>query len=203
LIRCNFTTENYPELTRLTTGLKKIVHSSLEVDFTETLKLKYETKPPKLSSHGDELGLSPLSTDPPGELDVLGHDGDTLGVDGAQVGVLEQPDQVSLAGLLKSSNSGGLEPEIGFEILSDFPHETLEGQLPDEQLGGLLVSSDLPESHSSGPVSVRLLHSSGGGSGLPGSLGGQLLPGSLSSGGLTSGLLGTGHGSNQIESNVL
>jgi len=174
--------------------LKKNVHSSLEVDFTETLKLKYETKPPKLSSHGDELGLSPLSTDPPGELDVLGHDGDTLGVDGAQVGVLEQTDQVSLAGLLKSSNSGRLEPEIGFEILSDFPHQTLEGELPDEQLGGLLVSSDLPESHSSGPVSVRLLHSSGGGSGLPGSLGGQLLPGSFSSGGLTSGLLGTGHG---------
>jgi len=198
LIRCNFTTENYPELTRLTTGLKKIVHSSLEVDFTETLKLKYETKPPKLSSHGeeDELGLSPLSTDPPGELDVLGHDGDTLGVDGAQVGVLEQPDQVSLAGFLKSSNSGRLEPEIGFEILSDFPHQTLEGQLPDEKLSGLLVSSDLSESHSSGPVSVRLLHSSGGGSGLPGSLGGQLLPGSFSSGGFTSGLLGTGHDSN-------
>jgi len=160
----------------------------------ETLKLKYETKPPKLSSHGDELDLSPLSTDPPCELDVLGHDGDTLGVDGAQVGVLEQPDQVGLAGLLESSNSGRLEPEIGFEILSDFPHQTLEGELPDQQLGGLLVSSDLPESHSSGPVSVRLLHSSGGGSGLPGSLGGQLLPGSLTSGGLTSGLLGTGHG---------
>ena len=104
---------------------------------------------------------------------------------------------------LKSSNSGGLEPEIGFEILSDFPHQTLEGELPDQQLGGLLVSSDLPESHSSGPVSVRLLHSSGGWSGLPGSLGGQLLPGSLSSSGLTSGLLGTGHGSNQIESNCL
>jgi len=194
LIRCNFTTENYPELTRLTTGLKKIVHSSLEVDFTETLKLKYETKPPKLSSHGDELGLSPLSTDPPGELDVLGHDGDTLGVDGAQVGVLEQADQVSLAGLLKSSNSGRLEPEIGFEILSDFPHQTLEGQLPDEKLSRLLVSSDLSESHGAGPVSVRLLHSSGGGSGLPGSLGGELLPGSFSSGGFTSGLLGTGHG---------
>jgi len=58
LIRCNFTTENYPELTRLTTGLKKIVHSSLEVDFTETLKLKYETKPPKLSSHGEEDELA-------------------------------------------------------------------------------------------------------------------------------------------------
>jgi len=107
-----------------------------------------------------QLRLGSLSTDPPGQLDVLGHDGDTLGVDSAQVGVLEQPDQVSLTGLLKSSNGGRLEPEIGFEILSDLSHETLEGQLPDEQLGGLLVSSDLPESHSTGPVSVRLLDSS-------------------------------------------
>jgi len=149
------------------------------------------------------LHLGSLSTDPPGQLDVLGHDGDTLGVDGAQVGVLKQPDEVGLTGLLQSSNGGGLESEISFEVLSDFSHETLEGQLPDEQLGGLLVSSDLPESHSSGPVSVRLLHSSGGWSGLPGSLGGELLPGGFSSSGLTSGLLGTGHGSNQIESNVL
>jgi len=108
-----------------------------------------------------ELKLSSLSTDPPGELDVLGHDSHTLGVDGAQVGVLEEPDEVSLTGLLESSDSCRLESEISFEILSDFPHETLEGQLPDEQLGGLLVSSDLSESHSSGPVSVRLLHSSG------------------------------------------
>jgi len=143
-----------------------------------------------------ELKLSSLSTDPPGELDVLGHDSHTLGVDGAQVGVLEEPDEVSLTGLLESSNSCRLESEISFEILSDFPHETLEGQLPDEKLGGLLVSSDLPESHSSWPVSVRLLHSSGGRSRLPGSLGGQLLPRSLSSGRLTSSLLGTGHSSN-------
>ena len=45
--------------------------------------------------------LGPLATDPPGQLDVLGHDGDPLGVDGAQVGVLEQADQVGLAGLLR------------------------------------------------------------------------------------------------------
>ena len=50
------------------------------------------------------------------------------------------------------------------------------------------------ERDSSGPVSVGLLDSSGGGGRLPGSLGGQLLPGSLSSGGLTGGLLGTSHG---------
>jgi hypothetical protein len=40
--------------------------------------------------------LSPLSADPPRELDILGHDGDPLGVDGAQVGVLEETNQVSL-----------------------------------------------------------------------------------------------------------
>ena len=47
--------------------------------------------------------LCTFATDPPGQLDVLGHDGDTLGVDGAQVGVLEQAHQVRLAGLLKES----------------------------------------------------------------------------------------------------
>ena len=46
--------------------------------------------------------LSSLSADPPGELDVLRHDGHPLGVDGAQVGVLEQADQVGLGSLLKS-----------------------------------------------------------------------------------------------------
>ena len=45
--------------------------------------------------------LSTLTTDTAGKLDVLWHDGDTLGVDGAQVGVLEEADQVGLGGLLK------------------------------------------------------------------------------------------------------
>jgi hypothetical protein len=36
--------------------------------------------------------LSTLSTDTAGQLDVLGHDGDTLGMDGTQVGILKQTD---------------------------------------------------------------------------------------------------------------
>ena len=56
--------------------------------------------------------LCTLATDPPGQLDVLGHDGDTLGVDGAQVGVLEQTDQVGLASLLKKSESETMEQVI-------------------------------------------------------------------------------------------
>ena len=46
-----------------------------------------------------ECFLGSLSTDAASQLDVLGHDGDALGVDGAQVGVLEQAHQVGLAGL--------------------------------------------------------------------------------------------------------
>ena len=37
-----------------------------------------------------------LTADAAGELYVLGHDGDTLSVDGAQVGVLKKANQVGL-----------------------------------------------------------------------------------------------------------
>jgi len=141
------------------------------------------------------VNLGTLSADTASKLDILWHNSDTLGVNGAQVGVLEQSHQISLTGLLESTNGSRLEPQVSFEVLSNFSHKTLEGQLPDEELSGLLVSSDLTESDSSWPVSVGLLHSSGGWSGLPGSLGGQLLPWSLSSSGLTGCLLGTGHAS--------
>ena len=39
--------------------------------------------------------LRSLTTETTGKLDVLGLDGDTLGVDGAQVGVLKERDEVS------------------------------------------------------------------------------------------------------------
>ena len=138
--------------------------------------------------------LSPLPADAAGQLDVLGHDGDPLGVDGAQVGVLEQANQVGLAGLLQSHDGGALEAQVGLEVLSDLPHQALEGQLADQQLGGLLVAADLPQSHGTGPVTVRFLHAAGGRGALTGGLSSQLLPGSLSSGGFTGGLLGSGHG---------
>ena len=46
--------------------------------------------------------LRPLSADTASQLDVLGHDCDTLGVDGTQVGVFEENNQVSLRCLLES-----------------------------------------------------------------------------------------------------
>ena len=138
--------------------------------------------------------LSTLTADTAGKLDILGHDGNTLGVDGAQVGVLEQTNEVSLRGLLEGHDGGGLETEVSLEVLGDLTHKTLERQLADQELGGLLVTTDLTKSNSTRPVTVGLLHASGGGGGLAGSLGSKLLPGGLASGRLTGGLLGTSHG---------
>jgi hypothetical protein len=137
--------------------------------------------------------LGSLAADTPGQLDVLGHDGDALGVDGAQVRVLEQADEVRLAGLLQGHHGRALEAQVGLEVLGDLAHQTLEGQLADEELGALLVAADLAQGHRAGPVAMGLLHAAGGGGALARRLGGQLLPGRLSSGGLASRLLGTCH----------
>jgi len=102
-----------------------------------------------------------LSSQPAGKLDVLALDGNTLGVDSAQVGVLEEGDEVSLNGLLKSTDGGRLEAEVRLEVLCDLTNKTLEGELADEQLGGLLVTTDLTESDGSWLVSVGLLDTSG------------------------------------------
>ena len=83
--------------------------------------------------------LGALAADAPGKVHVLGHDGDALGVDGAQVGVLEETNEVGLGRLLEGHDGGALEAQVGLEVLGDLADEALEGELADEQLGGLLV----------------------------------------------------------------
>ena len=75
-----------------------------------------------------------FTSDSSGELHVLWHDGNSLGVDGAEVGVLEEADHVSLRGFLESENSGGLESEVVLELGSDLSDESLEWKLSDEEL---------------------------------------------------------------------
>jgi hypothetical protein len=116
---------------------------------------------------------------------TYGLDGDTLGVDGAQVGVLKERDEVSLNGLLESADGGRLEAEVRLEVLGNLTDETLEGELSDQELGGLLVPTDLTESDGSGLVSVGLLDTSSGWGGLSGGLGSKLLTRGLATGGFT------------------
>jgi hypothetical protein len=128
--------------------------------------------------------LSALSADATSQLNVLGHDGHALRVNGAQVGVLEQTDQVGFSSLLEGSDGGRLKAEIGLEVLSNLTNQALEGQLAEQQLSALLVATDFAQSDGSGAKAMGLLHSSSSGASLAGSFGSNGLAGSLSSGGL-------------------
>ena len=141
----------------------------------------------------DETDLRALATDAAGKLDVLGEDGHTLGVDGAEVGVLEEADEIGFRGLLESHDGRGLEAEVRLEVLGDLAHEALERQLAQEELRRLLVATDLAERHGAGAVAVGLLDAASGGRRLAGGLGGERLAGRLATGGLARSLLRACH----------
>ena len=128
------------------------------------------------------LRLGALTADASSQLNVLRHDGDALGVDGAQVGVFEEADQVGLTGLLQGHHGGRLKAQVGLEVLGNLAHQTLEGQLADEQLSRLLVAADLTQRDGARAVAVGLLHAASRESGFAGGLRGELLAGSLASG---------------------
>lgn len=56
---------------------------------------------------------------------------------------------------------GGREAYL--EVLRNFTNKPLEGQLADEELGRLLVPTDLAESDGTRPEAVRLLHTTSSG----------------------------------------
>ena len=68
-----------------------------------------------------------LATDPAGQLDVLGLDGDALCVDGTEVGVLEEMDEEGLGCLLQRKDGVYLPTERG-------PRVHLLRHLPDDAL---------------------------------------------------------------------
>ena len=137
--------------------------------------------------------LCPLPSNTTGQLDVLGHDGNTLGMDGTQVGIFKETDQVCLRCLLQGHHSRGLEPKVSLEVLGNFTDEPLEGKFTDEELCALLIPSNLPEGNSSRPVPMRLFDSSRGWSRFTSSFGGQLLTRGFPSSRLACCLLGSGH----------
>ena len=114
---------------------------------------------------------------------AYGLDGDTLCVDGAQIGVFEDTDEVSLNGFLESTDGGRLEAEIWLKVLGNLTNEALEWQLADQELSRLLVPTNLTESDSPGFISVGLLDTSGGRGGPADGLGRKSLTGGFAAGG--------------------
>ena len=157
-----------------------------------------------------------VSSDSLSELKVLRHDGDSLSVNSAQVGVLEKRNQVGLSCFLEGQNCLTLESDFLFELGRNLPNQSLEGKLPDQQVSlnkstekkgtptaivgelissyALLEFSDLSQSNCSGFESVGLLDSGDDGGRLPGDfLGRKLLAGYFLGCGLPCSLLGASH----------
>ena len=86
---------------------------------------------------------------------VLVEDGDPSGVEGAEVGVLEELDDERLGGLLEGAYGVGLPAEVRLaDLFANLPHQALEGALAEEEVGGLLVLADLLEGLAAGPVAL-------------------------------------------------
>ena len=101
-----------------------------------------------------------LTTDSAGELHILGHDGDSLGVDGAKVGVLEETDHVGFRGLLEGKDSRGLESEVVSELRGNLSDESLEWEFSNEEFSRFLEFSDVSKGNSSWSESVWSLDTS-------------------------------------------
>merc|ERR1719433_1372284 len=114
-------------------------------------------------------------------------------MDGAQVGIFKKSNQISLGCFLESHDSAGLKPQVGLEILSNFTNKSLEGQLANQKLSRLLVTTNFAKSNSTRTITMWFLDSTSSRSRFPGSFGSQLFARSLSSGGFTGGLLSTSH----------
>ena len=75
-----------------------------------------------------------LTSDSSGQLHVLWHDSDSLGVDSAEVGVLEKSNHVGLSSLLESEDGRRLESKVVLEVVGDFSHKSLERKFSNEKL---------------------------------------------------------------------
>ena len=68
-------------------------------------------------------------------MNVLGHDGNTLSMDGTKVRILKETHEIGFGSLLKGKDCRSLESEVTLKVLGDLTHETLEGKLADEEVG--------------------------------------------------------------------
>jgi hypothetical protein len=114
-------------------------------------------------------------------------------VDGAQVGIFEQANQVGLGGLLQGQDGGALKSQLSLEFVGDLSYQSLEGEFSHQQFSRFLVFPDFPQGDGAWSVTVGLLHASGGGGRFAGCLGGDVFPGGFSSGGFSCCVFGSGH----------
>ena len=92
--------------------------------------------------------LSTLATNTARQLHVLGHDGNTLGMNGAQVGVFKHSNKACFGSLLKGKDGSALETKVVSPViqsLSNLTNQALERSLANQQVRRLLVFSYLSQ----------------------------------------------------------
>jgi len=98
--------------------------------------------------------LYSFPADPAGQLNVLWQDRHALGVDGAEVRVLKESDEVRLGRLLQRPDGSTRKPNFRIKVLRDLAHKALEGQFAEKKAGGFLVLSNLLKRGRAGPVAT-------------------------------------------------
>ena len=86
-----------------------------------------------------------VAPDAPGQVHVLLLHGDASSVDGAEVGVLEQPDNVSFRGFLERVEGLALESQLVIHVCRDASDKPLEAGSGQKHIYTLLVALDLSE----------------------------------------------------------
>ena len=69
-----------------------------------------------------------------GQLKILWHDSNSLGVNGAKIGIFEERNKVGFCCFLKGQDSLTLESNFLLELNSDFTDKSLERQFADEKI---------------------------------------------------------------------
>jgi hypothetical protein len=71
------------------------------------------------------------------------------------IGIYATKSPVSTSTHTTIINTNSNPPKVSLEVLRDLTNQSLERQLPDQQVSALLVLADLPKSHC---ARMRLLH---------------------------------------------
>lgn len=106
------------------------------------------------STGGGHVILHRILSNPQRQLQVSGHDGDSLGVNTGEIDVLEQIDKISFGGLLQRFQGGSLISNIVSKRHRYFPHESLKRQLLDAHVRDVLVVSNFAKSDHSGSITA-------------------------------------------------
>ena len=109
-----------------------------------------------------------VASDAASKYHVLLHYRLAVGMDRAQVSVLEDTNKVGLSGFLKSDNGLALEAHVGVEVLSDVLDETQKGSARNDGFDLLLVLLDLAKGGGAGLLAAldSVLHAALSGCGL-------------------------------------